>query len=58
METEHKFKDYFEGVEAGDICENCVFKMASRKGSCNAIYVKEFFVSDRYLKCDKFNPLL
>ena len=50
METEHKFKDYFEGVEAGDICENCVFKMASRKGSCNAIYVKEFFVSDRYAK--------
>ena len=44
MGTEHKFKDYFEGVETGDMCENCGFKMVSRAGSCNVMYVNEFFV--------------
>ena len=55
MGTEHKFKDYFEGVETGDICENCGFKMVSRAGSCNVMYVNEFFCSDSYLKCNKTN---
>lgn len=58
MKTEHKFKDYFEGAETGDMCALCGFKMASRKGSCNAMYTSEFYASERYLKCDKFNPLL
>lgn len=57
MGTEHKFKDYFEGVETGDMCENCGFKMVSRAGSCNVMYVNEFFCSDSYLKCNKTNSI-